>query len=162
LELVDGFLEKLPVPTNPHQRSLMAMLMALHQFVVARNLGEVLPSGTRVKVGPNQVREPDVVFFRRERDRTKYTEGADLVVEVVSDEESDRERDLVTKPAVYAKAKIPEYWIVDPEKQQITVYRLARTRYAVHGVFAPGQKATSALLPGFEVDVTAVLSAQGT
>ena len=58
----------------------------------------------------------------------------------------------------YAKAGIPEYWIVDPELGQITVLVLDGSVYAVHGEFARGQQATSKLLPGFAVDVTAALA----
>jgi Uma2 family endonuclease len=47
-----------------------------------------------------------------------------------------------------------EYWIVDPLEQRITILRLAGPTYEVHGQFAAGAKAASALLPGFEVDVT--------
>jgi len=45
------------------------------------------------------------------RRHNKYWEGADLVKEVVSGSEDDRQRDLVTKRREYAQAGIPEYWI---------------------------------------------------
>jgi len=48
-------------------------------------------------------------------------------------------------------AGIPEYWIVDPETEVITVLRLDDMTYAEHGVFGRGMVATSALLPGLEV-----------
>jgi Uma2 family endonuclease len=54
---------------------------------------------------------------------------------------------------------IPEYWIVDPQTERITVLTLKGKRYRVLGEFAPGQKATSALLDGFRVDVSAVFEA---
>ncbi len=43
------------------------------------------------------------------------------------------DRDLVEKREEYARAGIPEYWIVDPEQGQITVLALDGTGYAVHG-----------------------------
>ena len=74
--------------------------------------------------------------------------------EVVSGDAKDRRRDLVEKRADYARAQIPEYWIVDPREERITVLRLSGKRYVVHGEFAKGTTATSYLLPGFTADVT--------
>jgi Uma2 family endonuclease len=81
-------------------------------------------------------------------------------MEVVSGAEKDRQRDLETKVAEYARARISEYWIVDPQEAQITVLRLKGRKYAVHGRFGRGSRARSALLKGFEVDVDAILSAK--
>ena len=78
------------------------------------------------------------------------------MIEVVSE---DRSRDLETKRSEYARAGIPEYWIVDPKFARIIVLVLDGTSYAVRGEFGPGDRATSVLLPGFEVDVTAALAA---
>lgn len=163
-EFVDGVIEVLPVPTESHQLILLAFYQALRAFVLPRQLGQPLTSGIRVKVAKNEFREPDVAFMlaaHASRRHDRNWDGADLAAEVVSGDADDRKRDLVEKPLVYAKAKIPEYWVIDPEEQRIIVYRLARTRYAVHGTFRPGQRATSVLLPGFDVDVTDILSGVG-
>jgi Uma2 family endonuclease len=69
------------------------------------------------------------------------------------------ERDLVEKRGDYAEAGIPEYWIVNPETETITVLRLEDTAYAEHGVFGRGAEAASALVPGFIVSVDAVFDA---
>ena len=51
--------------------------------------------------------------------KKQYCEKADLVIEVVS--EKNRPHDIKKKRIEYARAGIPEYWIVDPEKETITV-----------------------------------------
>jgi Uma2 family endonuclease len=66
----------------------------------------------------------------------------------------------VTKRADYAAAGIPEYWIVNPEEETVTVLTLAGDSYADHGSFGRGTQATSVLLPGFVVDVHAILDAE--
>lgn len=78
-----------------------------------------------------------------------------LVMEVVS--QDDPERDWTKKRTDYAEAGMPEYWIVDPHRGVIVVLRLDAGRYVEHGEFPRGTRARSALLPGFEVDVTAAL-----
>lgn len=80
-------------------------------------------------------------------------------MEVVSGGREDRRRDLVVKRAEYAAAGIAEYWIVDPDEQTITALQLVGGEYAAGGVFGRGEVARSALLPGFEADVTAVFAA---
>jgi Uma2 family endonuclease len=89
-------------------------------------------------------------------------EGADLVMEVVSDDAKDRQRDYEQKLVDYAEAKVAEYWIVDFERKVVIVHCLDGEQYTVHGEFTLGQQATSALLSGFSVDVTALFAvAQG-
>src|SRR5437773_2718941 len=78
-------------------------------------------------------------------------DGADLVMEVVSEGSENRKRDLETKRLEFAAAGIAEYWIVDPQEQRITVLVLDGSIYRVHGEFAPGTQASSVLLPGFSV-----------
>jgi Uma2 family endonuclease len=58
-----------------------------------------------------------------------------------------------------ARARIPEYWIVDPEEEMITVLVLKSRQklYTVFGKFGKGERAASKLLRGFTVDVTTAL-----
>lgn len=159
IEFTDGFLEFLPMPTMTHQRILKYLLAALSAFVEQRELGEVLFAGLRVRLRPGKLREPDIVFMATGHESRKsedYWTAADLVMEVVSGSPEDRKRDLVDKRAEYAEAGIPEYWIVDPRPRTITVLKLKGKKYAVHGRFRRGGRATSALLPGFGVDVKTV------
>ena len=79
--------------------------------------------------------------------------GADLVMEVVSGDPKDRQRDYQDKLTDYAGAKISEYWIEDFEQRIVTVHRLEGDRYIIHGEFSPGHHATSVLLPNFTIDV---------
>jgi Uma2 family endonuclease len=161
VEFSDGHVEVLPMPTTSHQLIVAFLYEALRGFVIARAAGTVLFAPLRVRLWPGKFREPDIVFMAAEhvsRIGEAFWEGADLVMEVVSDD--DRRRDVETKRREYAQAGIPEYWIVDPQQGRITVLRLEGAVYAVHGEFAAGTQVTSHLLPGFSLDVTAALSAQ--
>lgn len=157
MELSDGFIEVLPMPTTSHQMLLGHLYSLLLAFSTSHELGTVLTSGTRVRLRPGKIREPDIVFMSKDHaDRMieEYWIGADLAVEIVSGGAEDRERDLVTKRGEYARYGIAEYWIVDPREERITVLRLEGEAYAVDGEYTKGTKALSRLLSGFEVDVT--------
>lgn len=161
VEYADGRLEVLPMPTTLHQWIVGFLYRALEAFASSQQLGLALLAPLRVQLWPDKFREPDVVFMRAEhRDRVgkEFWDGADLVMEVLSDSSEDRRRDLVTKRREYARAGIPEYWIVDPRRKRITVLRLKGEKYIALGTFKPGQTARSHLLPGFAVDVAAALA----
>jgi len=53
----------------------------------------------------------------------------DVVVEVVSPGTKNRDRDYRHKRIEYAAREIPEYWIIDPEKQKITLCRWVNGEY---------------------------------
>jgi len=161
VELVDGCLEFLPTPTPLHQLISVFLCNLLSAFVTPKQLGYVLIAPCPIKMWPLNVREPDVYFVEPWRlpDPKQAPNGADLVMEIVSDGSENRKRDLIEKRRDYAKASIAEYWIVDPEQSTITVLTLDGSEYRVHGEFAAGQHADSVLLPGFIADVAAVFAA---
>lgn len=163
IEFSHGVLEVLPMPTTSHQMLVLYLWGLLHAHVTAHTLGTALVAPLRVRLWPRKFREPDVVFMLKEHaDRIgeRFWKGADLVMEVVSEGDEDRRRDLEKKREDYARGRIPEYWIVDPQEERITVLRLAGSRYVAHGEFGKGTSATSRLLPGFTVDVSEALARQ--
>jgi Uma2 family endonuclease len=162
IEFTDGQIEVLEMPTTGHQLILSYLFSALKQFVQDRQLGVVVFAALRVQIAESKFREPDIAFVEsRHRDqvRERYWTGADLVMEVVSNDPASRERDLVKKRLDYAGAGIHEYWIVDPLEKRITVLALDAEQYAVHGEFVPPQHASSRLLEGLTLDVAAVFAA---
>jgi len=159
VEFSGGCVEVLSMPTWTHQRIVRLLFELFNAFVRGRNLGEVIFAPMAVRLWEGKIREPDLAFLssaRRGDIHEPYWNGADLVVEVVSND--DRRRDLETKRFEYARAGISEYWIVDPHERRITVLKLSGDQYEVHGAFRAGQQATSALLDGFSVDVTPVFA----
>lgn len=162
IELSHGQLEVLPMPTQSHQLLVIALFELLRNFVRKEELGTVLLAPMRVQLWPGKFREPNILFMSTQNDdrrSDRFWEGADLVMEVVSPD--DPERDKVTKRREYAQAGIPEYWIVDPTDSSITVLTLQGQEYALHGEFGSGETATSVLLHRFTVEVAAVFSEVG-
>jgi Uma2 family endonuclease len=160
IEYTDGSIEVLPMPTRRHQVILL-LLYELFKAWLAPLGGKVLVAPLRMQVRPGKFREPDILLLRDlhdPRNQEAFWLGADLVVEIVSPD--NPRRDTEVKRTDYAEAGIPEYWIVNPEDETISVLRLDGEAYVEHGVFARGAQTDSVLLPGFAVDVDAVFDAK--
>lgn len=157
VEYDNGSIEILPMPTRVHQLMVALFYELLKSFLAGK--GRVIFAAYPLKIPTGKYREPDVLYMTPEQDaraRNKYTDAAELVMEVVS--EDDPKRDYIDKREDYAAAGVPEYWIVDRFKNQIIVLALVNGSYVEHGVFARGQSATSRLLPGFVISVDVMMS----
>jgi Uma2 family endonuclease len=161
IELADGRLEFLAMPTWIHEELVRFLFFALHAFVEPKSCGKVYFNGLRVRIRPGKVRLPDILFLHKDHYAARHNrvwDGADLVMEVVSDDPKDRQRDYQAKLADYAEAKVSEYWIIDPERRVVVVHQLQDGKYAVRGEYAADQEATSHFLEGFAVDVSALFA----
>jgi Uma2 family endonuclease len=110
---------------------------------------------------PGKLCEPDIVLLQSAYDlrhQDAFWLGADLVVEVVSPDQPERE--TREKVRDYAGAGIPEYWIVNPLDETVTVLTLEGEASTPHGIFRRGQRAISKSLDGFGCEVNDIFDAQ--
>ena len=159
VEFTDGRIEELPMPTFTHQAVLSFLHVLFRAWLKPRG-GVVMFSGLRMRIREGKYREPDLLLLRERsdpRNQDRFWLGADLVAEVVSPDDPDR--DLVEKRLDYAEAGIPEYWIVDLRDETITVLVLEGSAYVEHEVQSRGGTATSPSLAGFTADLSAVFDA---
>ena len=159
IEFTDGRPDVLPMPTDRHQVIVRCLLLALLPHVLPLG-GTVLFAPLRLRIREGKFREPDLLLVLDANDPRRgnaFWTGADLVVEVVSPD--DRARDTRDKRLDYAEARIPEYWIVDPANETVTVLALAGSAYREHGVFRRGQEVRSPCLPGCAPHVAGVFDA---
>ncbi len=159
IEYTDGFLEVLPMPTDKHQRILAFLYLEFWHFIKPRG-GTALFAALRLRIRSGKFREPDLLLLlsaKDERRQNRFWLGADLALEVVSEDKP--ERDLIDKRGDYAEARVPEYWIVNPQSETISVLRLQGDIYEEAGVYRRGQSAASVLMPGFSVVVDDVFNA---
>lgn len=160
LEYVDGIIEVLPMPTDRHQVISRFLLFALYAYIQPLG-GTVLYAPLRLQIREGKFREPDLLLVRRADDprrQNRYWLGADLVIEIVSPD--DPERDVVVKRTDYAEAGIPEYWIIEPHDERISVLTLHGNSYVEDGVYHRGEYLRSVLLPGLTIAVTELFDAR--
>lgn len=125
-EWIDGHIHVMSPASDRHQDVVEFLLALVRLLVEHQGEGWVRSSLFQMKtdVRPSG-RKPDLMYVREEhRDRITdtYLDGsADLVVEVISSESGTRDRG--EKFYEYEEAGIPEYWLVDPEREELTVYR---------------------------------------
>src|SRR5687768_5527080 len=103
-----------------HQRALGRLLMPLYEQVRDQDRG-LLIRGCGVVLSAETLVVPDMLFVSRERMHIlgeMYIEGApDLLAEIISS--SSARVDLVLKRDLYAKYKVPYYWLVHPIQEWV-------------------------------------------
>jgi Uma2 family endonuclease len=130
-ELIDGELFVTPSPVPVHQIIVRNLIVRLGLHVETGNLGTLIPSPIDVKLSPDNVLVPDLIFIAGDRPdavgEKAILAAPDLVVEILSP--GTRRRDLHVKRALYARFKVPEYRVVDPDTRMITVLMMAEDGY---------------------------------
>lgn len=147
------------MPNDQHQ-AIVGYLYTLLLAFAQRSGGVVRLAPLRMRLWPGKFREPDLLLLRKADDTRRQAEfwsGADLVVEVVSAD--NPARDTKKKRHEYAQAGIPEYWIVNPLTETVTVLQLTGNHYTEQGVFRRGEIVSSASFPTLQADVTTIFEA---
>lgn len=118
-----------------------------------------------VRTGMNSCLIPDIsvidgqVWKSYRRDKSAVIEeGVMLAVEVVSPGAEQIERDYTDKAIFYQNTGIPEYWIVDPVEQKITVNVLDEEGYT-KTVFSDDEALASDTFPQLKVTAGEIISA---
>ena len=156
-ELARGVLDVVEIPRDSHGQ-------------IIHNLHEMLSlyfrqyPGTILRIGHgsdirviipvlDSDRHPDlgVVFHDGPRD-SRGRRSPSLVAEVVSRGKKARKRDYEEKREEYLAYGIREYWIIDPERQRVSVYSrqtVGEGESWVERIFQEDQPIASRLLEGF-------------
>jgi Uma2 family endonuclease len=152
-EVIEGVLYLMSAPSIKHQKVLNRINQHLYRFVEGTERGDVLIAPCDVELDPNNVFQPDVLVILNEHlgreTETRIVGAPDLVVEVLSP--STKSQDRGPKQAVYARAGVSEYWIVDPKQETIEVLSLAGQRYHDLGTFSGPALIQSLVLPDFSL-----------
>ncbi|MBP7688125.1 MAG: Uma2 family endonuclease [Thermoflexales bacterium] len=159
IELSNGKLEVLDMPTDPHQYAVGRLHYFILRFLMEHVLGEIRVAPLPVRLWPGKFREPDLMYLSTahlDRITSEYWGVPDLVIEVHSP--GSHHRDKRVKYHEYAQAGIAEYWMVDTDAKTIAVYRLHQEDYVLHRQYAQSETLLSEQLPGFELNLVDVFA----
>ena len=167
-EIIDGEVIPLASPTFRHQIVAQQILLTVVPAARARRLGEMLiaPYDVVVQREPLRTRQPDLMFFSRQRfsdfssllRQPRTEQSPDLVIEILSP--SDHPAEWAEKLQDYFALGVPEVWLVDIDKRAIEVQVREAGGYRSLGWFAGEQMVPSQVLAGLELkpaEVFAVL-----
>ena len=149
-ELINGKAHQMPPATLDHQflRDLLVTMINNLMRAVQPMPGLAF-SNVGLALSDFYAPTPDMIYLRAENlglASGGCVEGIpDLVVEILS---SDRNRDLRMKRNLYAGAGIPEYWILDPVNDALTVLELSGDDY-VERTLGRADTLTTLAIPGF-------------
>ena len=125
-EILEGELAVTPAPNLKHQTVSVNLVFLLSRHIRAKGLGSLYHAPVDLILEPTSVLQPDLLFVAKGRQSiltNRAVEGApDLVVEILSP--TTGRNDRVTKAHIYARHKVPAYWIVDPDQETVEVYLL--------------------------------------
>ena len=137
-EILDGELLQKALPRGEHSVSQIGIVLALGRFhrrpqKTDRPGGWWLLSEPTIRLSPHEILRPDVAGYRRERMPEKPTGyplelRPDWVCEIMCDSDA-RRRDGLQKRRIYADNGVPHYWLLDTERELLTVLRLGEEGY---------------------------------
>src|SRR3989454_9807176 len=128
-ELHDGELFVTAAPGLQHQRLVGNIFVLLREHVSAQGLGEVFVSPVDCILSDTTVVQPDVVHLESGRSSLASPRGIEgpptLGVEILS--LSTVQVDRGVKLQLYARYRVPYYWIVEPGVRSVEAYALSRS-----------------------------------
>lgn len=163
-ELIDGVLYYMASPSYKHQMVVNELNVVFHAWFKGKRCSTLTaPFDVTLTKSPANicVVQPDIVVLCDKEnidERGRYMGVPALVVEVLSP--GTRSKDLLKKLNLYQACGIREYWIVDPEQEQINIYAFGDEDRIDHRAYTAAQETAASLtFEGLAVSVKEVFSA---
>ncbi len=165
-EYVDGELRELMPESSLNDEIATYLFLALVAIGIPFQLIKTGTCEVEV-VGRPRTRIPDLVILREEHPAltrrrltiTREMPPPRLIAEVISPGVQNRQRDTIDKRRQYAEIQVPEYWLIDPEGQTVTVLQLVNEAYLAAGVFQGADPIQSIALGTLPFTAAQVLAA---
>lgn len=153
-ELIDGRIYYMAPPSRKHQQLLLALSRTIADYIDNNNGScevDIAPFAVFLNADDKNYVEPDIsVICDSNKLNDKGCVGApDWIIEIVSP--GSRRMDYATKLFKYRTAGVREYWIVDPDKNRVTVYTFESDGMEE---YAFTDNIPSGIYPGFYINLS--------
>jgi Uma2 family endonuclease len=167
-ELYDGFIKLMtPAPSRNHQKISTQLTRILSNFLLHKTC-EVYHAPSDVRFPKDKTKQSDqqvytvlqpdlyIVCDLSKLDDKGCLGAPDLIIEIVSPKSS--KRDLKDKFEIYQQHGVREYWIVNPNDENVNVFVLdEKGKYQLVGMYAEDDKIPVNIFNGdLKVDLTEV------
>jgi Uma2 family endonuclease len=153
-ELLNGRVVVNPPAGYPHGEIGSNVQWLLGTFVRARRLGKLFNSSQGFELPSGDTVEPDHAFVSNERWAAAPEPAPgrflrvvpDLIVEVLSLGTASQDRG--EKKAIYERNGVLEYWLVDAQAGEVTVFHFAAGRFDSGDVYGSTDSLSSRVIEG--------------
>ena len=157
-EIIDGKLIVTPRPSRKHGYAASSLGRLLPPLRFAEGGG---PSDWVFIAEPEiafdqDLLAPDIAGWKRERfpveeDHNWISAAPDWVCEVLSP--STARTDKTAKMPIYARARVPYLWLLDPLARTLDVFRLTEGQWLVAGLYAGNDKVRAEPFQAVEIEL---------
>lgn len=112
-----------------------------------------LPENDEIDDEIETVVQPDIVVFcdRNKLDDAGGRGAPDIVIEILSPYTA--KKDLVTKRYLYERHKVLQYWIVDPQTEEVVIFKLKDDKYGTPEEYKKEDKVKVDIFEDLEIDL---------
>lgn len=157
-EIIDGALHMTRAPHVDHQDVAGAIYSELRVWSKQSGLGRAA-FAPGVIFSPTDAVIPDVIWASNDsaklllNESGHFTGAPEIVIEVLSKSQKDKERDRKTKLKLYSNQGVLEYWIFDRQMQLAEIYRRDAGQLVKTLTLYAADTLTSPILPGFACSI---------
>ena len=153
-ELIDGQIYYMAPPSRKHQKILLSLSRVISDYIDKNNGAcevDIAPFSVFLNENDKNYVEPDIsIICDQNKLNDKGCVGApDWIIEIVSP--SSKRMDYMIKLFKYRTAGVREYWIVDPDKDRITLYNFEKDDIAE---FSFADDIPVSIYPGFSINLS--------
>ncbi len=152
-ELINGVLIVTPSPSAAERAPSELLVQWLRNYrdnhPKGSTLNLTLPEHT-LATGDNRRRADRVIWCGLDQAPDIMHDVPAIVIESVSADRRDRQRDYETKRFEYSQIGVREYWIMDRFQRRVTICRFGE-QGETETVLSESDMLTTPLLPGFEL-----------
>ncbi|HAM81101.1 type II toxin-antitoxin system prevent-host-death family antitoxin [Ornithinibacillus bavariensis] len=160
-EYIDGEIYWLSSPKTAHQRTITELFGIFYNHFQGKGCTPfVAPYDIELRRTTENINivQPDIMIIcdlDEHLNENDYYKGVpSLVVEVLS--KSTQRKDLIKKLDLYMSCGVEEYWIVNPENMEVTIYHFEENNISSSSTYKNGETAKSFIFDGLGAEISRI------